>query len=213
MVKEFLAALVIVSTTATVAFADPPAVKVMAEPQVGDHWTYTQRDEITGQVKGTFTQTVTEVRDEDVGLRVSWPGKSTWLLIYDRNWNIKDSLSWRFLPSDGWGFQPPLALGATWNFDVEQKSRRGITLKGSRKGRVVGQSQLTTRIGRFDAFEVEVNFTNERGDSSEEEGAVRSWYAPAINHWVKRVIEKRRNGRLMSKETEELTDYGRREGN
>ena len=35
----------------------------MEDAQTGDHWTYEFRDEITGEVKSTITNTVTDVSD------------------------------------------------------------------------------------------------------------------------------------------------------
>jgi len=242
MLKELLAAFVIVSAMATVAFADPPEVRSMTDPQMGDHWTYTQRDEATGEEKGTYTQTVTEVQGEDVSVRITMAGKSKGLVTYDRQWNMKDNLTWRFSPHDGFGIKTPLAVGATWTVEVGQTTiidGKGGAWKGSRTVRVVGQGPVTTRAGQFDAFEIENSFRNEGGmspkkeqdssakteqDSSEkkdlavsgkleQEGVLRMWYAPAINHWVKRVTEIRLDGGPTAKSTEELVEYGRRKEN
>ena len=38
----------------------------MEEPQVGDHWTYEIRDEITGDLKSTSTQTITDVSATEI---------------------------------------------------------------------------------------------------------------------------------------------------
>jgi hypothetical protein len=39
---------------------------------------------------------------------------------------------------------------------------------------------------------------------------VQTWYAPTIDHWVKRSIITRSNGRVRANNTIELVDYGRR---
>jgi len=217
MLKELLSALVIASTMATVAVAEPQEVKSMKDPQTGDHWTYAQRDEITGQASGTFTQTVTEARDDEVSVRLTVQGKPPGLMIFDRQWNLKDTITSRFLPNEGFGIKTPLAVGQTWTAEAQMTSMKGepTGVSFSRTVRVVGQGMVTTRAGRFDAFEIEYNTRNANSDTSavQVEGAVRMWYAPEINHWVKRAKERRMNGRLMAKETEELTEYGRRESN
>src|SRR5689334_1417528 len=41
------------------AASEPP--EAMEDPQIGDHWTYELRDEVSGDVKSTFIQTVTDV--------------------------------------------------------------------------------------------------------------------------------------------------------
>lgn len=215
MLKAFLTAIVIASTTATVAFAEPAEVKPMADPQMGDHWTYAQRDEITGDAKPTFTQTLTEVRGDELSVRVMVAGRQNAFVVYDREWNAKENLVSQFSPHDGAGVKMPLAVGQTWTVDVKRTTMKGAPVwSGSRTARVVGQSTLTTKAGRFDTFEIESTTRTENSNSSESltENALRTWYAPAINHWVKRIRETRINGRLMTKDAEELVEYGRREG-
>ena len=38
----------------------------------------------------------------------------------------------------------------------------------------------------------------------------QTWYAPAIDHWVKRAAVSRSDGRVREKNTTELVEYGRR---
>jgi len=37
-----------------------------------------------------------------------------------------------------------------------------------------------------------------------------TWYAPAINHWVKRTVVSRVDKHLLVNNTIELTEYGRK---
>jgi hypothetical protein len=39
----------------------------------------------------------------------------------------------------------------------------------------------------------------------------QTWYAPAIDHWVKRTFVARTNGHLRTSETYELVEYGRKQ--
>ena len=39
----------------------------------------------------------------------------------------------------------------------------------------------------------------------------QTWYAPAIDHWVKRSIVARGNGNLIANNTVELVEYGRKQ--
>ena len=48
----------------------------MEDPQVGDHWTYQSRDDITGDVKSTFTATVTDITESEISLRTNVIGNS-----------------------------------------------------------------------------------------------------------------------------------------
>jgi hypothetical protein len=59
--------------------------------QVGDRWTYDQRDEITGLPTVTFTHTVTEVSPAEFVMRVTTQGKTgSSIRIYDHDWNLID---------------------------------------------------------------------------------------------------------------------------
>ena len=216
MLRQLLANLAIALATASVASAEAPVVKAMTDPQMGDHWTYAVRDEITGQTRYTSTQTVTEVRGEEISLRVTAGGRQTGFVTYDRQWNAKEAnLLLRYIPHDGLGIKTPLAIGQTWAVDVKFETMKGNlpSWSVSRTAKVVGQGSVTTKAGRFDAFEIETRNGGVNGTNSgaAEENVVRTWYVPEINHWVKREREARVNGRLKSKETEELTEYGRRE--
>jgi len=216
MLRKLFCAVVTASVLATAAYAEPPVVKPMPDPEMGDHWTYTWRDEITGQDKGTFTRTVTEVRGEEIGLRITAPGASTLVLICDRQWNVKSNPGWRYAPSDGFGVKSPLAVGQTWKVDSRLTNRKGdTTWNNSITARVVGQSSLTTKAGQFDAFEIEFRYQKKSDNSPGivQEGVLRIWYAPAIDHWVKRYFEERSNGYLVTKSATELVEYGRRESN
>jgi len=217
MLKGISGVLVIAFTTATIAAAGRPDATSMRDPELGDHWTYTQRDEVTGEDKGTYTQTVTDTRGEEISVLVTMEGKASGLETFDRQWNMTDSLRWRYSPHDGFGIRRPLVVGAAWTVDVGRTSTMGrsVTSKGSRTVRVVGEGQVTTRAGQFDAFEIENSFRNE-GDGSaktEQEGVLRIWYAPAIDHWVKRVTEAQLDGGRATKSTEELVAYGRLKDN
>ncbi|MBC7018062.1 hypothetical protein, partial [Salmonella enterica] len=72
----------------TPAATEQPAVQeTMEEPQVGDHWTYEIRDEITGDLKSTITHTVTDVSATEIGIRLESLGKPGYgYQTYDRSW-------------------------------------------------------------------------------------------------------------------------------
>jgi hypothetical protein len=38
----------------------------------------------------------------------------------------------------------------------------------------------------------------------------QTWYAPSIDHWVKRTIVARGNGNLIANNSVELVEYGRK---
>ena len=77
---------------------------------------------------------------------------------------------------------------------------------------MVAQESVTTRAGTFDAFKIETSFQiqNANDPTKKIQAVQESWYAPAIDHWVKRSFVSRSEGRVRDKNTVELVEYGRR---
>jgi hypothetical protein len=59
------------------AVETPSNVEPMEDPQTGDHWTYELRDDVTGDIKSTITNTVTDVSASEISIRVGQLGNST----------------------------------------------------------------------------------------------------------------------------------------
>ena len=55
-------------TTTPSSSATPKAVVSMEQPKPGDHWTYQERNEITGKIVGTRENIVTEVTPDTISL-------------------------------------------------------------------------------------------------------------------------------------------------
>jgi hypothetical protein len=198
--------------------ASPPlkAVVSMEEPLPGDHWTYEVRDEITGAVTATRENVVTEVTPKEVTVRYANLGTNNndGLNIYDRSWNVLENRPWRFSPHDGSGIQAPLAVGKTWPVKTNNiNSANGNVWKRSGISKVVGQESVTTRAGTFDTFKIETTFTgtNINNPNLKNEVTSLTWYAPAIDHWVKRTFVSRADKHLQTSTTLELVDYGRKQ--
>src|SRR5205814_5658233 len=115
--------------------ASEPAMEApdeaMEEPRTGDHWTYEVRDEITGEVKSTLTQTITDVSGSEISVRVAPLGKAnSWYLTFDHLWNLKSNGVWRYSPNDGTGIRLPLAVGKTWTVrSTDINSTAGVNAK------------------------------------------------------------------------------------
>ena len=200
--------------------SSPPAVEpanspeAMEDVQTGDHWTYELKDEITGDVKSTITNTVTDVSPSEISLRVLVlgnpnPGYAT----FDHSWNLSNNGIWRHTPNDGTGIRPPLAVGKSWSFkSSDLNSAAGTSWKRSGTAKVVAQESITTRAGTFDTFRIETSFqlqaTND--PTKKIQAMQQSWYAPVIDHWVKRTVVSRSDGHVRDKSTIELVEYGRR---
>lgn len=186
----------------------------MEDPQVGDHWTYEVRDDISGDVKSLLTDTVTDLTDSQISLRITRAGNtSSGYQTFDRSWNLIKSGIYRYSPSDGTGIRAPLAVGKTWSFkssDINGTS--GLSAKRSGTSKVTAQESLTTQAGTFDTFKIETSIRVQNANNATDKAQVvmQTWYAPSIDHWVKRSIVTRSDGRVRANNTTELVEYGRR---
>jgi hypothetical protein len=197
------------------AAAAPNSDESMAPPMIGDHWTYEVRDEITGEVKNTLTNTITDLTPTDIAVRIQSQGYSTGptIFIYDRSWNLKNNPTWRYSPNDGTGIIMPLAVGHRWQFRSNQiRTGYGTTFRNVGKSKVIGMESITTDAGTFEALKIETSIDgyNTNDSTKRFESTVTTWYVPSIDHWVKRVVKSAFNGRALENNTMELVDYGRR---
>ena len=192
----------------------PASADSMEDAQPGDHWTYELKDEIAGEVKGTYTNVVTDVNATEVGVRAGMLGNSnTGYVTFDRTWNVKNTASWRYNPNDGTGIRLPLAPGKTWTFQsTDVNSTNGFSSKRSGSSKVVGQESVTTRAGTFDTFKIETTYSlrSTNDPTKKFQVTAQMWYAPAINHWVKRASVSKADGHVRDNSTMELVEYGRR---
>jgi hypothetical protein len=200
--------------TPTPAAAPASSVEPMEDPQTGDHWTYELRDEITGDIKSTFLQTVLETTANEISVRTNIMGNpNNGFLTFDRAWNLTNNGVWRYSPNDGTGIRSPLAAGKSWQVKSnEVNSTAGATWRRSGTATVLGQESITTKAGTFDTFKIEASFQLQNSNDPTKKLRVTqdTWYAPAIDHWVRRTTESRQDGKLREKSTAELIEYGRR---
>jgi hypothetical protein len=200
------------------AVASPPSAKAvvpMEQPQPGDRWTYEIRDEITGTVTATREFAVTEVTPTDISVRYRNLGTNNQgLLVYDRSWDVVEDRPWKYSPHDGTGIQSPLAVGKTWPVQTNNiNSGNGSVWKRSGTSKVVAEESITTKAGTFDTFKIETKFTgrNVNNPTLKNEVTSLTWYAPAIDHWVKRTFVSRADKHLEIDNAIELIEYGRKQ--
>jgi hypothetical protein len=190
------------------------AVPAMEDPQVGDHWTYELRDDISGSLKSTFTTTITDVSATGISIRIATVGNANFSYVnYDRSWNRTDNDSWRFTPNDGGGIRSPLTVGKTWTTKANDlNNTAGLAWKRTVTSKVTAQESVTTKAGTFDTFKIETTFElqNSKDPTKKFQDAQQMWYAPAIDHWVRRSSVTRSDGRVRDKTNAELIEYGRR---
>jgi hypothetical protein len=201
--------------------AETPAARAvvpMEEPRPGDHWTYEIRDEITGKITATQENVITEVTPTAISVRFRKLGASNnnedGFAVYDRSWNMVEGRPWRYSPNDGTGIQSPLEVGKTWPVQTNNiNSANGSIWKRSGTSKVVGQESVTTKAGTFDTFKIETRFTgtNVNNPTLKNEVTSLTWYAPAIDHWVRRTFVSRANKHLQISNVVELIEYGRKQ--
>ena len=186
----------------------------MEPPLVGDHWTYEIRDEIAGTLKFTTVHVITQVSPNDIAIRTENLGNPGYgYLLYDHSWNLKDSSTWKYSPGDGTGVKAPLRVGNKWNFQSSDTySGRGVSVKRSGSSKVVVQEPVTTAAGSFDTFKIETTATvrNANDPTKKSDLVLTRWYAPEVDHWVKRTSKITINGHLDQDTSAELVEYGRR---
>jgi hypothetical protein len=217
---SFLLALPTLALTQTAPEAPPPAAPAAAEPSdsieqpmVGDHWTYEFYDEISGQLKNSSTFTITDISKDEIALRVETPGFPVNFVVYDRGWNTKNNNIWKYTPNDGTGVKSPLTVGGTWRFQGDDfNSTHNVSFNRTGTSKVVGQESVTTSAGTFDTFKIETTMSlrNANDPTKTAQAVGTMWYAPAIDHWVKRTFKQSSNGHVDSAWRVELVDYGRR---
>ncbi len=185
----------------------------MPQAAVGDHWSYDIVDDITGAVKENRTWLVTDISPKDITCRVEFAGSSKLeSVVYDTYWDVVRDGGSRWSPHNFGGVQPPLEVGRSWTFKASEIDTKGQVWKKSGQSRVTGKETVVTKAGSFDVFVIETKFVARNGNDSsrKSEFTMKTWYSPAIDHWVKRNTIVSQDGHVVQNDTFELTSYGRR---
>jgi hypothetical protein len=212
-----------VSAQTTPSPASPPAAsapaadqpEAMEDPQLGDHWTYEVRDEISGDLKSTITHTITDVSPKEIAVRLDVVGKPGFggYYVYGRSWELINNGHWRWTPNDGLAMRGPLTVGKSWPIKAGAfNSSSAVSLKTSGTAKVTGKETITTRAGTFDVFKIETSIESRNANDTTKKSVSEEqiWYAPAVDHWVKRTSVDRSEGRVRYRTVVELVEYGRR---
>jgi hypothetical protein len=192
----------------------PSQQETMEDPQIGDHWTYEVRDDVSGDLKATITHTVTDITPAEISVRLAVLGRPNGAYhTYDRSWDLINNGTWRSTPNDGTGIRAPLAVGKTWSFkSTDSNTSSGVSLKTSGTSKVTAKETITTRAGTFETFKVETSYESRNSNDATKKylSEQQTWYAPAINHWVKRAHVSRSEGKVRDRSAVELVEFGRR---
>lgn len=203
--------------------ADPPPPRrdahslepvAMEEPMPGDYWTYDGGDEIRGTTT-RVTSTVTKVTPDEITVAtMAENAKLPRTRVYDRFWNIIENDNLKFTPNDGTGIRLPLAVGKTWSYKCSVASKSD-NWSHSGTSKVAARDSVTTAAGTFETFRIETSTSvkNVANPSEATNVTTVTWYAPAIDHFVKRTLATRIDGHLTQSSSQMLVSYGRRQAN
>ena len=138
----------------------PSQQETMEDPQIGDHWTYELRDDVSGDLKSTITHTITDITPAEISVRLAVLGRPNGAYhTYDRAWDLINNGTWRSTPNDGTGIRAPLAVGKAWSFkSTHSNTSSGVSLKTSGTSKVTAKETLTTRAGTFETFKIETTY-------------------------------------------------------
>jgi hypothetical protein len=190
-----------------------PADQAGDAVRVGDRWVYDTKDELTGLPKATYSQVVTEVSPKEVVVSLVLRGQNgSSLLVYDHDWDRIEQSNVKFRPNDGQGIRPPLAVCKEWRAAYEGRvTQTGAASKGSVVSKVVGRETVTTPAGTFDTFKIETRVQNINASDPSQLSQYENvtWFAPQVNHWVRRMLVTKIRNRTTASISEELTDFSR----
>jgi len=193
--------------------AAQPADQASDAVRVGDRWVYDTKDEITGFPKNTFSHVVTEVSPKEVVVSSTFRGNNnSSFIVYDHDWNRIEASNVKFKPNDGQGVRLPLAVGKEWRAQYEARpTQAGVATKGSVVNKVVGEEMVTTSAGTFDTFKIETRVQSINTTDPSQSWVYENvgWFAPQINHWVRRKFVTKLRNRTTQSSSEELSDFSR----
>jgi hypothetical protein len=213
--------LILLAVLAGIAAVWPPAVSAQspdttsAEVRVGDWWTYDRKDEITGLPVDTFTSAVTEISAAAIATKLAYRDTHrTGMVVFDHDWNRTRNGQRTYKPNDGHGIRLPLTVGNEWRTEFEERNAQSSTsMKGVSLSKVAAQEMLTTPAGTFETFRIErqVKQVNAADPSRVTEFQFILWFAPQINHWVRRTELTKVQTHTLENISDELTAFGRKQ--
>jgi hypothetical protein len=196
------------------AYSAQPPEQTGNSVRVGDQWTYDRKNESTGALRDSYTSTVTEITPQEIITSVTVQGKEgSTVHAFDHDWNVVISGPWRYKPHDGPGIHLPLEVGKEWRSEhYEINVLSNVKYKVSSLSKVTGQEEGTTPAGTFATFKIErqARAFNVAAPSVFTETHAVLWYAPEVNHWVRRTILQKVQKRTRESISEELTAFTRK---
>ena len=184
------------------------------EARVGDAWVYDQKESNTGLTLATYTSLVAETSPKEIVTNVIFRGRNgSTLVVFDHDWNRLVNGNQKYSPNDGHGVHWPLAEGKEWRHEfTTSNTQTGVNTKSSSLTKVVAQETVTTPAGTFETFKIEQQTKAFviADPSRYWDIQMFMWFAPQINHWVRRQFIVKQEKRTTSNTTDELVDIIRK---
>src|SRR5262249_16309712 len=135
-------------------------------------------------------------------------------VVFDHDWNRSVINNNKFDPNDGSGVDWPLAVGKEWRSTyTTRNTKTGVNAKSSSLSKVVAQETVTTPAGTFETFKIErqVKAYNSADPSRYQDVQMVTWFAPQINHVVRRTTIVKQEKRTASNRAVELIQIIRKQ--
>jgi hypothetical protein len=190
----------------------------------GDRWVYAVRDDITGDLKFTTTLVVTEIEKKTISTQLTTTAvgqaapSGQALYLFDTEWNLLDDGIWkRTKGNPASGIRLPLQVGKSWSSSIRaDRKNPNITFAETYQSKVTAMEPVKLPSGEsHETYRIQTAATSAQVLSDGSAGPLNTqtiiqWFSPSINRYVKRTIENRREGKLLSKFVETLEAYTRR---
>ena len=207
MIRRLIFAIGLIVVTSATALAETQALA--PDVHVGDMWRYRTVDGFTNETTLEYSHRLVEINDREFVIQLQNKGKQgSALRFYTHDWNSLDSGDAKFEPYFP-TYKFPLKVGAELQQEYKTLMTNGQVSTGFLKTRVVAFEKVTVPAGTFDAFKEEyvTEVIDADSNATTRTGRVTIWYAPAVKNLVRRETIVLANGRVRSKEVDELVVY------
>jgi hypothetical protein len=155
---------------------------------VGDEWSYTRRETMTGLVNNQVRGRVTGVGGQGYQIAEEWQSGGPVNALYDLDLNPLRIGNVSFQPPFQ-RFSFPLMVGKTWEGQLVKREvpvQRYSTVRESMRGTVVGWDRITVPAGTFTALRIDVTTVWSDVDAAGVRGSSREtvWYVPEVRNVV-----------------------------
>jgi hypothetical protein len=180
---------------------------------VGDFWSWQHTNGLANEKDYTTIEDVLDVSDTEIKTRERVKGRpNSSIAAFTREWNPADVVYARFDPFLR-ELAFPLQIGKKWDASADKTLfSNGKHGKFFLKGEVVALEKVTVPAGTFDAYKItlHIDATTTDEDANIGNTVETIWYAPSVKRYVKYENTFSRDGRVRSKDVNELSEYSLR---